>query len=125
MSCLHISKETPTTNVYNALWLSVDKPNYKKKQTANQNSGNIAMRSQVKTSKLTKARDNAGDYVAIGDHWNLIGSENGASFLDQSQTKVKQTQTNSELLSISNQNLLQPPPPPPTAFCLVPRKVCR
>ena len=30
MSCLHISKETPTTNVYNALWLSVDKPNYKK-----------------------------------------------------------------------------------------------
>ena len=61
MSCLHISKETPTTNVYNALWLSVDKPNYKKKQTANQNNGNIAMRSQVKTSKLTKARDNAGD----------------------------------------------------------------
>ena len=33
----------------------------KKKQTANQNNGNIAMRSQVKTSKLTKARDNAGD----------------------------------------------------------------
>ena len=31
MSCLHISKETPTTNVYNALWLSVDKPKKKKK----------------------------------------------------------------------------------------------
>ena len=64
------------------------------------------MKSQVKTSKLTKAWENAGYKVAIGYHWNLIGLKSGASFLDQSKSKVKQTQTNSELLSISDRNLL-------------------
>lgn len=49
------------------------------------------MRSQVKTSKLTRARENAGDQFAIGYSWNLIGIESGASFLGQSKSKVKQT----------------------------------
>ena len=78
----------------------------KKKKTANQNKGNIAMRSQVKTSKLTRARENAGDQVAIGYSWNLIGIESGVSFLGQSKSKVKQTQSNSEFLSTSDRNLL-------------------
>ena len=37
--------------------------------------------------------------VVIGFSLNLIGLENGASFLDQSQCKVKQNQCNSGLLS--------------------------
>ena len=64
------------------------------------------MRSQVKTSKLTRARENAGDQVAIGYSWNLIGIESGVSFLGQSKSKVKQTQSNSEFLSTSDRNLL-------------------
>lgn len=63
-------------------------------------------RANEQTNKLTKVRENAGYKVAIGYHWNPIGLKSGASFLDQSYSKVKQTQTNSELLSMSDQNLL-------------------
>ena len=40
---------------------------------------------KVKVTKLPKARENAGDQVVIG--W-----ECGASFMDQSQSEVKQNQ---------------------------------
>ena len=44
--------------------------------------------------------------VVIGFSLNLIGLENGASFLDQSQCKVKQNQCNSGLLSTLDWKLL-------------------
>ena len=52
------------------------------------------MKTQVKTSKLTKARENAGYKVAIGYHWNLIGLKSGASFfgpiIEQSEANPDQ-----------------------------------
>ena len=45
---------------------------------------------QRKTIKLPKARENAADQVVIAFRVHLIGRESGASFLDQSQTGVKQ-----------------------------------
>ena len=52
------------------------------------------MRTQVKTNKLPKARENAGDKVVIGFSFELIGWESGKSFLDQSQSEKKQNQSN-------------------------------
>ena len=44
--------------------------------------------------KLPKARQNADDQVASGFSFVSDWSESGASFLDQSQSKVKGKQTN-------------------------------
>ena len=46
---------------------------------------------KTKTTKLPKARENAGDQVVIGVSF---ASESGASFLDQAQSKVKQNRIN-------------------------------
>ena len=52
----------------------------------------ITLKSQwelkVKTNKLPKARENAGDQVVIGFSFELIG------FLDQSQSEKKHNQSN-------------------------------
>ena len=61
---------------------------------------NILLR--TKTIKLPKARENAADQVVIAFRVHLIGRESGASFLDQSQTGVKQIQSIPGLLSIFN-----------------------
>ena len=42
--------------------------------------------SKMKTTKLPKARENAGDQVVIGFSLQLIGWKKGASFLNQSQS---------------------------------------
>ena len=57
---------------------------------------------RTKTIKLPKARENAADQVVIAFRVHLIGRESGASFLDQSQTGVKQIQSIPGLLSILN-----------------------
>ena len=49
---------------------------------------------KTKTTKLPKARENAGDQVVISVSLHLIGWESGASFLDQAQSKVKQNRIN-------------------------------
>ena len=46
-------------------------------------------------STLRKARENASDEGAIGLVLHLIGWVISASFLDQSQSEVKQNQSNS------------------------------
>ena len=84
MSSLHTNKETPTTDVYNALWLSVDKSNHMKNKQPIRTMEISRGRANEQTSNLTKVRENAGYKVAIGYHWNLIGLKSGASFLDQS-----------------------------------------
>ena len=61
---------------------------------------NILLR--TKTIKLPKARENAADQVVIAFRVHLIGRESGASFLDQSQTGIKQIQSIPGLLSILN-----------------------
>ena len=57
---------------------------------------------RTKTIKLPKARENAADQVVIAFRVHLIGRESGASFLDQSQTGVKQIQSIPGSLSILN-----------------------
>ena len=53
---------------------------------------------KAKTSKLLEARENAGDQVAMVFLY-LIGWEDAAIFLDQSQSKAQLNQSNHELLS--------------------------
>ena len=48
----------------------------------------------VETTKLPKARENACVQVVNGFSLPLIGRENGASFVDQSQSEVKQKHRN-------------------------------
>ena len=50
-------------------------------------------------------RENEGDQVVISFSLHLIGLESGASFLDQSQSKVKQNQSNPGVLSTFNWKL--------------------
>ena len=52
------------------------------------------------------ARENVSDQGAIGFSLHLIGWEGGASFLDQSNSTVKQNQFNPGLLSTPNWKLL-------------------
>ena len=54
-------------------------------------------RSRRKTNKLPRARENAGDQLRIGFLFLLV-REGGATFMDQSQSKVKQHQCNPGLL---------------------------
>ena len=61
-------------------WVSTNQTTWK----TNSQSEQWKYREDEQTSKLTKARENAGYKVAIGYHWNLIGLKSGASFLDQS-----------------------------------------
>ena len=59
-----------------------------------------ANQKKVKITTLSKARENAGDQSVIGLLFNLIGRESGISFLDQSQSQLKQNQFNLGFLSI-------------------------
>ena len=53
-----------------------------------------------KTCKLPTARENAGDHVVIGASFAFDWlRERGTSFLDQSQSEVKQNQCNPVLLN--------------------------
>ena len=54
---------------------------------------------------MPKARENVGDQVVISFSLHLIGLESGASFLNQSQSKVKQNQSNPGVLSTFNWKL--------------------
>ena len=47
----------------------------------------------MKTSKLLEARENGGDQVVMVFSLHLIGWEDGASFLDRSQSEVKAKQS--------------------------------
>ena len=51
-----------------------------------------------KTTEQPEARENAGDQVAIGLNFELIGLEIDANFLDQSKSEVKLYQRNPVLL---------------------------
>ena len=55
----------------------------------------------VKTGKLSKARENAAteSQLVFVFVWPVIGLEHRASSLDQSQTKIKRKQSNLRLLS--------------------------
>ena len=61
----------------------------------------------LKTTKLARAREDAGDQVAIdfsfASDWLR---ESGASFLNQSQSEVKQKQSNPRLLLTLDRKLL-------------------
>ena len=54
---------------------------------------------------MPKARENVGDQVVSSFSLHLIGLESGVSFLDQSQSKVKQNQSNPGVLSTFNWKL--------------------
>ena len=54
--------------------------------------------------KLPKARQNADDQVASGFSFVSDWWESGASFLDQSQSKVKEKQINLGILSTLSGN---------------------
>ena len=76
--------------------------------TANQRKGKYLqepIRTQRKTTEMSKARENAGDQVVIGFLvLHLIGWKRGASFLDQSQSDVNQTPSNSRVFSTFIEN---------------------
>ena len=57
------------------------------------------MRSQEKTGKLPKARENASEQVVIGLSFASDWLEEWREFLDQSQTEVRQNYGNLGLLS--------------------------
>ena len=57
------------------------------------------MRSQEKTGKLPKARENASEQVVIGFSFASDRLEEWREFLDQSQTEVRQNYGNLGLLS--------------------------
>ena len=59
---------------------------------------------KVKATKLPKARENAGDQVAIGFSLHLIGWKRGTSFLDQSQSEVRKTNAISDYFRFSIEN---------------------
>ena len=61
---------------------------------------------EVNACNRPVARENASDQGAIGFSLHLIGWEGGASFLDQSNSTVKQNQFNPGLLSTLNWKLL-------------------
>ena len=62
------------------------------------------VRTQRKTSKPPKARENAGNQVVIGVICYLIGWDSGASFLDQSQSNVINTKAIPDYLQRSTEN---------------------
>ena len=82
---------------------------------ANKKNGN-ALKSQwqlkVKTSKPRKARENAAEGVVNGFSYALIVWLSGASFLDQSQSEVKQNRNNPRVAFNTIEN------------CFISRKVC-
>ena len=53
----------------------------------------------VKTDKLTKARENAGDQTTFGPPFTFDWLRGWRQFLDQTQSEVKQRQSNPGLLS--------------------------
>ena len=62
-------------------------------------------RNAVNKRNRRQARENACDQVAFGLVLHLIGWVGDASFLNQSQSEVKQNQSNSELHSIENRSV--------------------
>ena len=65
------------------------------------------MRSQVKTGKLSKARENASDQITFSFRLTSDWFKAWREFLEQSQTKQKQNQNNLAFLSTINWNFLE------------------
>ena len=92
-------------HVFRALFNWVSKTKTKVITTANQSKGNYQWQLEVNSCNRPVARENASDQGAIGFSLHLIGWEGGASFLDQSNSTVKQNQFNPGLLSTLNWKL--------------------